>query len=107
MLYAFNVLSNVGVIGAVLDLIRFNFDILDVLSNHASPDSGILNRFVSLLSNCSTLFSKYKNDGNLTVVVASSVSAIVTVTSLDDDTMLWLIAVRIFTALLYSFIIFT
>ena len=87
MLYAFNVLSNVGVIGAVLDLIRFNFDILDVLSNHASPDSGILNRLVSLLSNCSTLFSKYKNDGNLTVV-ASSVSATVTVTSLDDDTML-------------------
>src|SRR5574344_1424101 len=93
--------ESTGEIGAELDFTIFNLYMSDDLLNQASPDSGIENRLLKLLSSCSILDSRYKNDGILTVVVASSESATFTTISEALVDKLWLIAVSILTAVWY------
>ena len=73
-----------GISGDVVALTSSSFCILSLRLNHASPVAGMLNRLLKFDSSCSSLFSRYKNDGIRTVVYVSSVSIILTRTSVDD-----------------------
>ena len=96
---AYTLLSCItGVNGAVLERTICSFIISCDLVNQASPEFGNSNKLLKLFSNCSNLFSMYKNEGIRTVVVVSSVSAISTVISDALLTRLWFMAVKIFTA---------
>jgi hypothetical protein len=67
------------------------------LSNHASPDLGILNRLLKLFSSCSNFDSKYKNEGMRTFDITPFSSFISIVISDAEVERLEFIAVSIFT----------
>ena len=67
-----------GLIGAVPLLTKLSFIVLSDFVNHASPSSGILKIASIFVPNSSSLLSKYRYDGILTIEVASSVSATLT-----------------------------
>ena len=67
-----------GLIGAVPLLTKLSFIVLSDFENHASPSSGILKIASIFVPNSSSLLSKYRYDGILTIEVASSESATLT-----------------------------